>query len=304
MGDRRLTEVELPWLEGYEKSRPVREGNAAHQQFQLDVYGEVMDAFDAVRRHGVSPGDDAWRVQELLMDFLESQWHQPDEGIWEIRGARRPFTHSKVMAWVGFDRAINAVEMFGLEGPAEKWRAVRASIHADVCRRGFNPERNAFVQYYGGKSLDAALLMIPLVGFLPPNDPRVVGTLQAIQTELSSDGLIRRYLPEETGVDGLPGGEGAFLPCTFWLADNLVMMQRWDEARHIFDYLVSLTNDVGLLSEEYDARAKRHLGNFPQAFSHVFLINTAQNLTKSEGPARRRARRHAPVKPAARARVL
>jgi GH15 family glucan-1,4-alpha-glucosidase len=208
------------------------------------------------------------------------------------------------MAWVGFDRAINAVEMFGLEGPAEKWRAVRASIHADVCRRGFNPERNAFVQYYGGKSLDAALLMIPLVGFLPPNDPRVVGTLQAIQTELSSDGLIRRYLPEETGVDGLPGGEGAFLPCTFWLADNLVMMQRWDEARHIFDYLVSLTNDVGLLSEEYDARAKRHLGNFPQAFSHVFLINTAQNLTKSEGPARRRARRHAPAKPAARARVL
>jgi GH15 family glucan-1,4-alpha-glucosidase len=296
MGDRRLTELELPWLHGYEHSRPVRIGNAAHSQFQLDVYGEVMDAFHAVRCHGVSIGEDAWRVQTLLMDFLESQWSQPDEGIWEVRGPRRQFTHSKVMAWVGADRAVKAIERYGLKGPIERWRSLRATIHADVCRRAFNQQRNAFMQYYGADTLDAAVLLIPLVGFLPPTDPRVVGTLEAIQRELSVDGLIQRYTTEtRTGdkgeVDGLRGGEGAFLPCTFWLADNLVMMGRHSEARDIFERLLVLRNDVGLLAEEYDPREKRQLGNFPQAFTHVFLVNTAQNLTRSEGPANVRAKR-------------
>jgi GH15 family glucan-1,4-alpha-glucosidase len=296
MGDRRLTEYELPWLPGYEHSRPIRVGNAAHSQFQLDVYGEIMDAFDAVRRHGVSPGEDAWRVQRLLMDFLESQWNQPDEGIWEVRGPRRQFTHSKVMAWVGADRAVKAVERYGLDGPVERWRSLRAAIHADVCRHAFDQRRNAFMQYYGGDTLDAAVLLIPLVGFLPATDPRVTGTLEAIKRELSVDGLIQRYTTEKRSggkseVDGLPTGEGAFLPCTFWMADNLVMMGRHDEAREIFERLIALRNDVGLLAEEYDPREKRQLGNFPQAFTHVFLINSAHNLTRAEGPAKTRAKR-------------
>ena len=290
MGERRLTEMELDWLPGYENSRPVRIGNAAHSQFQLDVYGEVLDAFDVAVRHGVAAGEDAWRVQQLLMDFLESQWHQPDEGIWEVRGPRRQFTHSKVMAWVGADRAVKAIERSGLPGPVDRWRTLRAAIHADVCRHAFNPSLNAFVQYYGADKLDAATLLIPLVGFLPPGDARVIGTLEAIRRELSVDGLIKRYSTRPDGVDGLPAGEGAFLPCTFWLVDNLVMLGRYGEAREIFERVVKLRNDVGLLAEEYDPHTGRHLGNFPQAFSHVFLINSAQNLTRSEGPARARAR--------------
>jgi GH15 family glucan-1,4-alpha-glucosidase len=290
MGDRRLTESELDWLPGYENSRPVRIGNAAHSQFQLDVYGEVLDAFSLAKRHGVPPGEDAWRVQQLLMDFLESQWHQADEGIWEVRGPRRQFTHSKVMAWVGADRAVKAVERAGLPGPLERWRALRAAIHADVCRHGFNPARNAFVQYYGADALDAATLLIPLVGFLPAQDGRVVGTIEAVSRELSVDGLIQRYSTERDGVDGLPAGEGAFLPCTFWFIDNLIMIGRYEEAREVFERVLSLRNDVGLLAEEYEPHTGRHLGNFPQAFSHVFLINTAHNLSRSEGPAHARAR--------------
>jgi len=290
MGDRRLTEMELNWLSGYENSRPVRIGNSAYSQFQLDVYGEVFDAFDVAESHGVPADEDAWRVKKLLMDFLESQWHQPDEGIWEVRGPRRQFTHSKVMAWVGADRAVRAIERSGLHGPVDRWRALRATIHADICRHGFNPKLNAFVQYYGADKLDAATLLIPLVGFLPPDDARVIGTLEAIRHELSVDGLIQRYSTEREGVDGLPAGEGAFLPCTFWLVDNLVMMGRHQEARKIFERVVKLRNDVGLLAEEYDPHTGRHLGNFPQAFSHVFLINSAQNLTRSHGPAHARAR--------------
>ncbi|MBV8452274.1 MAG: glycoside hydrolase family 15 protein [Deltaproteobacteria bacterium] len=289
MGDRRLTEMELNWLPGYEDSRPVRIGNAAHGQFQLDVYGEIFDAFDVAERHGVPADEDAWRVLQLLMDFLESQWHQPDEGIWEVRGPRRQFTHSKVMAWVGADRAVRAIERSGLPGPVDRWRALRAAIHADVCRYAFNPELHAFVQYYGSDKLDAATLLIPLVGFLPPNDERVTGTLEAIRQKLSVDGLIKRYSTESEGVDGLPAGEGAFLPCTFWLVDNLVMMGRYAEAQEIFERVVKLCNDVGLLAEEYDPLTARHLGNFPQAFSHVFLINSALNLTRSHGPAHERA---------------
>ena len=290
MGDRRLTEMELDWLSGYEDSRPVRIGNAARGQFQLDVYGEVFDAFDVAERHGLPADEDAWRVLQRLMDFLESQWHQPDEGIWEVRGTRRQFTHSKVMAWVGADRAVKAIERSGLPGPVDRWRALRAAIHADVCSHAFNPRLNAFVQYYGAEKLDAATLLIPLVGFLPPNDARVIGTLEAIRHELSIDGLIKRYSTESEGVDGLPAGEGAFLPCTFWLVDNLVMMGRYAEAQEIFERVVKLRNDVGLLAEEYDPHTRRHLGNFPQAFCHVFLINSAQNLTRSHGPAHARAR--------------
>jgi GH15 family glucan-1,4-alpha-glucosidase len=225
------------------------------------------------------------------MEFLEMHWEQPDEGLWEVRGPRRHFTHSKVMAWVATDRAVKAVERHGLEGPVARWRSLRAAIHADVCRHGFNPERNAFVQYYGGSALDASMLMIPLVGFLPVNDPRVAGTVDAIQRELTRDGFVMRYISEEGGVDGLPPGEGAFLPCTFWLADNLAMMGRYEEARRVFERLLGLCNDVGLLSEEYDPHRKRQLGNFPQAFTHVFLINTAHNLTLGEGPALHRASR-------------
>jgi GH15 family glucan-1,4-alpha-glucosidase len=288
-GHRRLTEIELDWLPGYENSRPVRVGNAAHRQFQLDVYGEVFDVLDVAERHGVAAGEDAWRVQQLLMDFLESQWQQPDEGIWEVRGPRRQFTHSKVMAWVGADRAVKAIERSGLPGPLDRWRTLRATIHADVCRHGFNPTINSFVQYYGSDKLDAATLLIPLVGFLPPNDARVVGTLEAIRRDLSTDGLIRRYSTEDEGVDGLPAGEGVFLPCTLWFVDNLVLMGQEAEARRLFERILTLRNDVGLLAEEYDPQSGRHLGNFPQAFTHVFLINSAQNLTRARGPAHARA---------------
>jgi GH15 family glucan-1,4-alpha-glucosidase len=287
-GERRITELELPWLPGYENSRPVRIGNAAHQQVQLDVFGELLDAFHVARKHGIPAHDHAWEVEKVLLEHLEGAWHLPDHGIWEVRGQPRQFTHSKVMAWVAADRAVKAVERFGLDGPADRWRRLRAGIHADVCAKGFDRQRNAFVQYYGGQGLDAALLMIPLVGFLPPRDPRVAGTVEAIQRELTRDGLVCRYLTDEA-IDGLPAGEGTFLSCSFWLVDNLALLGRWSEARELFLALLELRNDVGLLAEEYDPILRRQLGNFPQAFSHVGLINSAHNLTIAAGPAKERA---------------
>jgi len=277
-GERRVTEFELPWLSGYEKSTPVRIGNAAHQQFQLDVYGEIMGAFDVGRRSGATPSLESWALLTALMQNLEKVWSQPDEGIWEVRGPRRHFTHSKVMAWVALDRAVKAVEAGFHKGPLERWRKLRDRIHRDVCEHGFNRRRNAFVQYYGSDALDAALLMIPMVGFLPARDPRVVGTVERIRRELVSDGLVMRYRTEE-GVDGLPAGEGAFLPCSFWLVDNLMMAGHHHEAHELFEHLASLCNDVGLIAEEYDPASGRLLGNFPQAFTHVSLINSILNLT-------------------------
>ncbi len=288
-GERRLSEMEIPWLKGYEASTPVRIGNAAHGQFQLDVYGEVMDAMHTARAHGIEADADAWEVLKVIMDFLETGWREPDNGIWEVRGPHRHFTFSKVMAWVAADRAVKAVERHGHRGPIEKWRALREQIRKDVMAHAFNRELNAFVQYYGGETLDASTLLIPLVGFLPASDPRVVGTLEAIERNLMRDGLVMRY-GSNSEVDGLPEGEGAFLACSFWYADNLVLMGRYDDARGVFERLLSLRNDVGLLSEEYDTRAKRMLGNFPQAFSHVALINTAHNLTTvARGPAHTRS---------------
>ncbi len=280
-GERRITEQQLDWLPGYEQSRPVRTGNAAVNQFQLDVYGEIMDALYLARRVGLQHDETAWDLQRALMDFLESNWREPDEGLWEIRGPRRHFTHSKVMAWVAMDRAVKAVDLQQLEGPVQRWRALRREIHDEVCDQGFDAERNAFVQFYGGSQLDASLLMIPLVGFLPATDPRMRGTVEAVQRELSVDGLVLRYHPEGSAdVDGLPPGEGAFLACSFWLADNLALMGRQREAREQFERLLSLRNDVGLLAEEYDPRSGRQLGNFPQAFSHVPLVNTASHLSE------------------------
>jgi GH15 family glucan-1,4-alpha-glucosidase len=286
-GERRLTEGELQWLPGYEGAAPVRIGNAAHQQRQLDIYGEIMDALHVARRVGLAPSENAWRVQRVLLRFLAHAWQQPDEGIWEVRGPRRHFTHSKVMAWVAMDRAVKAVERFQLEGPVHQWRQLRHAIHAEVCREGFAPDRNSFVQYYGAKDVDASLLMLPLVGFLPPTDPRMRGTVAAIQHRLMTEGFVRRYIPDPT-VEGLPPGEGAFLLCTFWLADNLALQGRADEARALFERLLALRNDVGLLAEEYDPTAHRLVGNFPQAFSHVGLINTARNVTQAGGPAEHR----------------
>jgi GH15 family glucan-1,4-alpha-glucosidase len=291
-GERRLTELEIDWLPGFEGSRPVRIGNAAHAQLQLDVYGEVMDTLHVAAKIGIAPTVDSWAMQKALMDFVESGWQQPDEGIWEMRGPRCHFTHSKVMTWVAVDRAVKAIERYHMEGPVERWRALRDTIHRDVCEHGFSAVRNSFVQCYGSSDLDAALLLIPLVGFLPVRDPRVMSTLSAIQRELTVDGLVRRY-ETETGRDGLPPGEGAFLACTFWLVDNLALIGRYDEAREIFERLLALRNDVGLLAEEYDPRLKRQVGNFPQAFSHVCLINTAHNLRLANGPAAHRAERGA-----------
>jgi GH15 family glucan-1,4-alpha-glucosidase len=293
-GERRLTEVELPWLSGYEGSRPVRTGNAASQQFQLDVYGEVMDTLHQTRRHGIDPNPASWELEKVLMEFLESAWHKPDEGIWEVRGPRRHFTHSKVMAWVAFDRAVHAVERFHLDGPVERWRARRDEVHKEVCARGYDADRKSFVQFYGSKQLDASALMIPLVGFLPANDERVVGTIEAIERELMHDGFVTRYQTSHRGeVDGLPAGEGAFLPCSFWLADCLSMVGRRRDGLALFERLRGVANEVGLLSEEYDPGSKRLVGNFPQAFTHVSLVNTACNLTRGEtGPARHRANHH------------
>lgn len=283
-GERRLTELELRWLPGYEGAAPVRIGNDAFRQHQLDVYGEIMDALHLARRTGLKPSENAWRVQQVLVGFLETDWHRPDDGIWEVRGPQRHFTHSKVMAWVAMDRAVKAVEKFGLPGEVDKWRRLCATIHEQVCREGFDPELNSFVQYYGAKEPDASLLMLPLVGFLPATDPRVLGTVELIQRRLMRDSFVDRYITQPK-VDGLPSGEGAFLICTFWLADNLALQGRYAEARELFERLLDLRNDMGLLSEQYDPQAKRLVGNFPQAFSHVGLINTARNLTRAGGPA-------------------
>jgi GH15 family glucan-1,4-alpha-glucosidase len=284
-GERRITEQELDWLAGYQGSRPVRVGNAAVNQFQLDVYGEVMDALYLGRHIGLEMDETAWDFQRALLEFLESNWREPDEGIWEIRGPRRHFTHSKVMAWVALDRAIKAVELLGHDGPVDRWRGMRRELHDEVCREGYDSQRDAFVQYYGADHLDASLLQIPLVGFLPAGDPRVKGTVAAIQRELMVDGLVHRYPPEGSqSVDGLPPGEGTFLACTFWLADNLALMGRRDEALAIFERLLTLRNDVGLLAEEFDPASGHHLGNFPQAFSHVALVNTANYLSERPMP--------------------
>jgi GH15 family glucan-1,4-alpha-glucosidase len=289
-GERRLTEVVLDWLPGYEGSAPVRVGNAASGQFQLDVYGEVMDCLHQARRGGVDEEPTAWDLQLALMDFLEGNWREPDEGIWEVRGPRRHFTHSKVMAWVAADRAVKAVEMFGVAGPLDQWRRLRSDIHAEVCERGYDAERQTFVQSFGRPELDASLLMVPLVGFLPPQDKRVKGTLAAIEDQLCPGGYVMRYASDAEGsIDGLPPGEGAFLPCTFWLADNLLLQGRRKEGRAVFDRLAGLANDVGLISEEYDPIRQRLVGNFPQAFTHVALVNTAHNLAATGGPARHRS---------------
>jgi GH15 family glucan-1,4-alpha-glucosidase len=287
-GERRVSEFELPWLKGYEGSHPVRVGSAAHRQLQLDLYGEMMDSFHLDRVHRLKPSEEGWRVQQVLLEALESEWQRPDNGLWEMRGPPRHFTHSKVMSWVAADRAVKAIECHGRQGPVERWRALRDRIHDDVCRNGFDPERTTFVQYYGGKALDAAALMIPLVGFLPADDLRVIGTVEAITRELVVDGLVKRYSPKPE-VDGQTGGEGTFLACSFWLADVLCLMGRREEARELFERLLAIRNDVGLLAEEYDPQACRQLGNFPQAFSHIGLITTAHNLANLRGPAERRA---------------
>jgi GH15 family glucan-1,4-alpha-glucosidase len=301
-GGRRLTEQELDWLPGFCGSRPVRIGNQAHLQLQLDVFGEVFDSFHAARRYGIDPSDDQyWALQKVLVDYLERIWHEADEGIWEIRGEPRHFVHSKVMAWVAVDRAIKSAEEFGLNGPIERWHLLRDRIHADVCANGFDAGLGSFVQYYGGQALDAALLLLVHVGFLPPEDPRIRGTIAAIERTLLRDGLVYRY-STASAVDGLPGGEGAFLACSFWLCDAYALSGRYDEARRLFERLLGLTNDVGLLSEEYDPVRRRQLGNFPQAFSHVALINTAHALTNSAGAAHQRASRAPKPRPAKRRR--
>jgi len=286
-GERRLTEFELPWLPGFEKSAPVRVGNAASEQFQLDVYGEVLAALYYGRRSGLAYEEAGWNLERNLAEFVESAWTRPDEGIWEVRGPRRHFTHSKVMAWVALDRAIKSVEEFNVAGPVDRWRGVRDQIHEQVCREGFHPGRNSFVQSYGSTDLDASLLMIPLVGFLPATDPRVRGTVEAIERELMADGFVARYASKQE-VDGLPPGEGTFLACSFWMADNLTLLGRVADARRLFERLLAIRNDVGLLAEEYDAASDRQLGNYPQAFSHVSLVNAAYMLAGAgateEGP--------------------
>jgi GH15 family glucan-1,4-alpha-glucosidase len=282
-GERQLPERELPWLSGYEGSKPVRVGNGASTQFQLDVYGEVLDVLHQARRYEIAPDDESWALQRVMLANLERRWREPDEGIWEVRGPRRHFTHSKVMAWVAMDRAVKAVEDFGREGEVERWRRVRDEIHAEVLERGYDEELGSFVQSYDSKRLDASLLTIPLFGFLPPDDPRVRGTLEAVRRELYRDGFVQRYAHDrETGsVDGLPPGEGAFFLCSFWFVDNLVLLGELEEACRLFDSLLALRNDLGLLSEEYDLAAGRLVGNFPQAFSHIGLINTALLLEKA-----------------------
>jgi GH15 family glucan-1,4-alpha-glucosidase len=277
-GERRLDEFELPWLPGYEGSAPVRIGNKASEQLQLDVYGEVMDALYQARAHGLENQKEAWQLQKLLLSHLEEAWCEPDEGIWEIRGPRRHFVHSKVMAWVAFDRAVRSVEEHGLEGPVGHWRALRDEIFDEVCDRGFDEEIGSFVQAYDTKELDASLLVIPLVGFLDAADPRVRGTVEAVERELLHDGFVYRYRTYEGGVDGLPPGEGVFLPCSFWLVDCYELLGRHREAHALFERLLGLANDVGLLAEEYDPTEKRLLGNFPQAFTHLALVTTAFNV--------------------------
>jgi GH15 family glucan-1,4-alpha-glucosidase len=299
-GRRRLPETELGWLEGYEGSQPVRIGNEAAGQFQLDVYGELLDGLHSAREAGLANDDDAWTLQTLLTEYLEGVWQQPDSSLWEVRGPRQHFVHSKVMAWVGLDRMIHTAERSGLRAPLQRWRAARDAIHEEVCAKGYDADRGTFTQYYGSNGLDAALLLIPRVGFLPPDDPRVRGTVDAVQRELCEDGFVLRYrtdadpTSDHGTVDGLPGSEGAFLACSFWLADALALTGREDEARDLFERLLELRNDVGLLSEEWDPHAGRQLGNTPQAFSHVGLVNTALTLDRDADHAMTRT----PTRPA------
>ncbi len=282
-GERRLTELELPWLQGYEKSTPVRTGNAAYQQFQLDIFGEVANTLYQAREAGLGPAKHArHEVVLALLEFLETGWERPDEGIWEVRGPRRHFVHSKMMAWVAVDRFVRSAEKgrFTIEIP--RWKKLRDAIHEQVCRQGFDASMNSFVQYYGSKHLDASILMMPLVGFLEAHDSRVEGTVKAIETHLMRNGFVGRYT-QDPAVDGLPHGEGTFLACSFWLADNYELQGRHQEAVRLFEHLLEIRNDVGLLAEEYEPVGKRQLGNFPQAFSHVGLVNTAFNLTSGSG---------------------
>jgi GH15 family glucan-1,4-alpha-glucosidase len=289
-GEHRLTEFEIPWLPGYEHSTPVRIGNAAHEQLQLDVYGEVLDTLHQARRGGLQTRDFDWAFQRAVLQHLEQVWERPDQGMWEIRGDPRHFTYSKVMAWVALDRGIRAVEETALEGPLDRWRDIRRRIHDEVCACGFDRELGSFVQSYGSKELDASLLLLPTTGFLPPTDPRVRGTIEAIERRLFVDGFVLRY-DTHSSTDGLPPGEGAFLACSFWLVDAMLLMGRNAEARELFERLLGLRNDVGLLAEEYDTRARRLVGNFPQAFSHIALVNSAHNLGRATKPAEQRASR-------------
>ena len=289
-GERMLREWEADWLPGYEGARPVRVGNAAHAQLQLDVYGEVMDALFQARLGGLAESHEAWRLQKALADHVSQVWTEADQGLWEVRGPPQHFVHSKVMAWVAIDRAVQGAERFGLDAPLARWKRLRAAIHAEVCDLGFDPDVGSFMQAYGSSQLDASALLIPIVGFLPPSDPRVVGTVRCIEERLMRDGLVQRYDTAETD-DGLPPGEGSFLACSFWLADDLALLGRVDDARALFERLLTLRNDVGLLSEEYDTAAGRLVGNFPQAFSHVALVDTAMSLEKGMvGPSEQRAR--------------
>ncbi len=293
-GERWLPENVVPWLPGYESSLPVRVGNDALEQMQLDVYGELMETLHVAREADLSPLDEAWRMQKVLLEHLEKIWRRPDRGIWEVRGEDKHFTHSRLMCWVAFDRAVKSCEHFGLDGPVDRWRAIRDAIHADICSHGYDPGRNTFVQHYGGTALDAALLLIPQVGFLPVDDPRVAGTVAAIERELLRDGLVLRYSTDEVD-DGIGGEEGAFLACSFWLADAYVMLGRTGDGAQLFERLMGLANDLGLLAEQYDSSRRRLVGNFPQGFSHIGLVNTAFNLIEVRGPARQRSERAAPA---------
>ena len=293
-GERRLTEWEVPWLPGYENSAPVRIGNAAHTQLQLDVFGEIMDVHHQARRCGLSTNESGWDAQIEFLNHLKKIWKEPDQGIWEMRAPPQHFTYSKVMAWVAYDRAIKSAETFGLEGPVDDWRKLRQQICDDVCERAYDKERGAFMQAYGSKQLDANLLLLPCVGFLPVSDPRIERTIAAVERHLLRDGFVMRYSTGEV-EDALPPGEGAFLACSFWLVNVYMLQGRFDDAERLFRRLVGLRNDVGLLSEEYDPRAKRLVGNFPQAFSHIALVNSAYNLTRARKPVHQRAQdEHAP----------
>jgi GH15 family glucan-1,4-alpha-glucosidase len=288
-GERRLSEWTVPWLPGFKDSRPVRIGNEAYRQFQIDVFGEVMDANHQARRSGLATTESGWRVQVAMLEHLTRVWSEPDEGIWEIRAERRHFTYSKVMAWVAFDRAIKSAESFGLEGPVARWRKLRAQIAAEVCERAFDVELGSFVQFYGSKEVDASLLLLPTVGFLPVSDARISGTVRMIEKRLLAGDFVKRY-ETDCGVDGLPPGEGAFLACSFWLVDVYALQGRREDAERLFKRLLDLCNDVGLLSEEYDPAERQLIGNFPQAFSHIGLINSAFNLTRAMMPVEQRSR--------------
>ena len=297
-GERRLAEWEADWLPGYEKSTPVRIGNAAHTQLQLDVFGEIMDTYHQARRGGLTSDESGWGIQLEFLKHLKNIWRQPDQGIWEMRGPAQHFVYSKVMAWVAFDRAIKSAETFGLEGPLDDWRQLREEIYDEVCERGFDKKRGTFVQAYESDQLDANLLMLPCVGFLPVTDPRIENTIAAIEARLLRNGFVLRYSTEEV-EDALPPGEGAFLACSFWLVDAYILQERYDDAEGLFRRLVGLCNEVGLLSEEYDPKLKRLVGNFPQAFSHLALVNSAYNLTRTRKPVHQRAHdERAPPEPA------